>query len=86
MIAALKSKPFAWQHEYRLIFSLTNALAFENAEYALVRDGTSQEQKRAEHQPYDLSAGSLRDICRLHVFETEVATTVSAVSTQLVRS
>jgi hypothetical protein len=86
MIAALKSKPFAWQHEYRLIFSLTNALAFENAQYALVRDGTSQEQKRAEHQPYDLNAGSLRDICRLHVFETEVATTVSAVSTQLVRS
>lgn len=81
MIAALKSKPFAWQDEYRLIFSLTNALAFENAQYALVRDGTSQEHKRAEHQPYDLNAGSLRDICRLHVFETEKATTVSAAST-----
>lgn len=81
MIAALKSKPFDWQDEYRLIFSLTNALAFENAQYALVRDGTSPEHKRAEHQPYDLNAGSLRDICRLHVFETEKATTVSAAST-----
>ena len=79
MIAALKSKTFAWQDEYRLVFSLTNALAFENAQYALVRDETSQERKRAEHQPYDLNAGSLRDICRLHVFDTE--TTASAVST-----
>src|SRR5258707_2606137 len=68
MIAALKSKTFAWQDEYRLVFSLTNALAFENAQYALVREGTSQERKRAEHQPHDLNAGSLRDICRLHVF------------------
>jgi len=42
MIAALKSKTFAWQDEYRLVFSLTNALAFENAQYALVRDETSQ--------------------------------------------
>jgi hypothetical protein len=77
--AALKSKTFAWQDEYRLVFSLTNALAFENAQYALVRDETSQERKRAEHQPYDLNDGSLRDICRLHVFDTE--TTASAVST-----
>jgi hypothetical protein len=79
MIAALKSKTFAWQDEYRLVFSLTNALAFENAQYALVRDGTSQERKSAEHQPYDLNAGNLRDICRLHIFDTE--TTASAVST-----
>jgi len=43
MIAALKFKTFAWQDEYRLVFSLTNALAFENAQYALVRNGSSQQ-------------------------------------------
>jgi hypothetical protein len=69
MIAALKFKTFAWQNEYRLVFSLTNALAFENAEYALVRNGSSQQSKPTEHRHYDLNAGSLRDICRLHEYE-----------------
>lgn len=73
MIAALKFKTFAWQDEYRLVFSLTNALAFENAQYALVRNGSSQEPKPAEHQHYDLNAGNLHDICRIHEFETQTA-------------
>jgi hypothetical protein len=62
MTAALKFKTFAWQYEYRLVFSLTNALAFENAQYALVRNGSSQQPKPAEHQYYDLNAGNLHDI------------------------
>jgi hypothetical protein len=71
MIAALKFKTFAWQDEYRLVFSLTNALAFENAQYALVRNGSSQQPKPAKHQYYDLNAGNLHDICRIHEFERQ---------------
>ena len=71
MITALKSKTFAWQNEYRLVFSFTNALSFENAQYELVRNGSSQQTQPAEHRHHDLSVGSLRDICRLHVFDTE---------------
>jgi hypothetical protein len=77
MIAALKSKTFAWQDEYRLVFSFTNALAFENAQYELVRNGSSQPIKPAEHRHYDLSAGSLRDICRFHEFAKEEIMTKS---------
>lgn len=66
MIAASKSRAFAWQDEYRLIFSFTNALSFENAQYELVRNGSLQQTKPAEHHHHDLSVGSLRDICRLH--------------------
>jgi len=72
MIAALKLKAFAWQDEYRLVFSLTNALAFENAQYSLVRNGSSQPAKPAEHRRFDLCAGSLDDICRMHEFERQM--------------
>ena len=84
MIAALKFKTFAWQDEYRLVFSLTNALAFENAQYALVRNGTSQQPKPAEHQHYDLNAGNLHDICRIHEFEsvTEVGSAPAITGSQ----
>lgn len=71
MIAALKLKTFAWQDEYRLVFSLADALRFENAQYCLTRNGSSEQPKAAEHHYYDLDAGSLRDICRLHEFDRE---------------
>src|SRR5437763_456736 len=34
VIAASKLKTFSWQNEYRLVFSLTDALNFENAQYS----------------------------------------------------
>jgi hypothetical protein len=71
MIAALKLKTFAWQDEYRVVFSLTNALAFENAQYALVRNESSQQPKPTEHQYYDLNAGNLHDICRIRELERQ---------------
>ena len=71
MIAALKHKTFAWQDEYRLIFSITDALNFESARYSLVRNGASEQFKSTQSQHYDLDVGSLRDLCVLHEFDRE---------------
>jgi hypothetical protein len=70
VIAASKLKTFSWQNEYRLVFSLTDALNFENAQYSLVKNASSEQPKPAEHRHCDLTAGSLRDVCRLHNFDT----------------
>ena len=71
VIAVSKLKTFSWQNEYRLMFSLTDALGFQNAQYSLVRNGSSEQPKPAEHRHCDLETGNLRDFCRLHDFEVE---------------
>jgi hypothetical protein len=69
LIAASKLNTFSWQDEYRLMFCLTDALGFERAEMYLVGDGSTGPQKVTEHRHYDVKAGSLRDLCRLHEFQ-----------------
>lgn len=68
VIAASKLKTFFWQDEYRLVFSLTDALGFEKSDMRLVRDGNTEAPKPAEHRHFDVAAGNLRDVCRLHDF------------------
>jgi hypothetical protein len=70
VIAASKLDAYSWQDEYRLIFSLTDALEFQKIETRLVRDGRSERPKFAEHRKFLLKVGSLRDICRFHDFES----------------
>jgi hypothetical protein len=69
LIAAAKQYSYFWQDEYRLVFSLTDALGFEKTDMRLVRDGGDDPQKPAEHRQYLLKARTLRDICTLHDFE-----------------
>jgi hypothetical protein len=68
-IATSKLRQFAWQDEYRLIFSLTDALSFENVSTRLVRNGTVQDSENKEHAICDLTTSSLKDICRFHEYE-----------------
>jgi hypothetical protein len=67
-IATSKLHSYAWQDEYRLLFSLTDALTFENVAPRLVQHGTARAPKPTEHQKYLVEARSLRDICVLHEF------------------
>jgi hypothetical protein len=68
LIASAKHDSYSWQDEYRLVFSLTDALGFEKADMRLVRDGGNDPPKPAEHRQYPLKVSSLRDICKLHNF------------------
>jgi hypothetical protein len=67
-IATAKSIGYGRQAEYRLVFSLTDALNFEQVDLALVPDGaagTAQEVVTKDPH-YSVTTQSLRDICQLH--------------------
>jgi hypothetical protein len=69
VIATSKLDRYAWQDEFRLVFSLTDALEFENVNTRLVHKNNAREAaKPAEHHSYHVKAHSLRDICRLREF------------------
>jgi hypothetical protein len=67
-IAASKPYTYAWQTEFRLLFSLTDALGFEKVKLQLVQKRIRKPPDPALHHAYDVHAGSLRDICLLHEF------------------
>lgn len=67
MIASAKHRSYSWQDEYRLVFSPTDALAFEKIQTQLVGDNAHDLPASAEHREYLLKAGELDDICRVHI-------------------
>lgn len=64
-IATSKLDKWAHQKETRFIFSLTDALAFENVKCQLSRRQTRTPAKPEEHLCHLLKVRSLGDICRL---------------------
>lgn len=66
LIATSKLDSYAWQDEFRLVFSLTDALGFEKVNVRIVQGNARKAPNHAEHHSYPVSAGSLRDICQLH--------------------
>ncbi|MEO8481557.1 MAG: hypothetical protein ABI634_05055 [Acidobacteriota bacterium] len=71
-IASSKLADYSPQDEFRLVFSVTGALAFQNLSMTLVPEGAKADPRIAEHKFHDVSVGSLRDICLVH--ETKPAT------------
>jgi hypothetical protein len=63
LIATSKFDDYAWQWEYRLIFSLTDALSCEKVTTVLKPDGAADGAKSPEHPTYLLKTRGLRDIC-----------------------
>lgn len=68
-IALSKLNAYAWQNEFRLVFTLTDAFRFENVDTRLVSDRNEARHNTNEHQNYLVETQSLRDICRLHDLE-----------------
>lgn len=67
LIAASKLDSYRWQDEFRLVFSLTDALAFEKVNVRVVQGLSRRIANPADHHFYDLQlATSLRDIAVLH--------------------
>lgn len=67
-IATSKLEKWACQEETRFIFSLTDALSFENVKCQLSRRKTRTPAKPEEHLCHLLNVGSLHDICLLREF------------------
>jgi hypothetical protein len=65
LITTSKLKRFAYQDEYRLAFTTTDAFTFQNCTYQLVDRKTRPCAKPEEHFHQTLHLGNLLDICRL---------------------
>lgn len=67
LIASSKLDTYRWQDEYRLVFSLTDALRFENIAGRIVQgEVRSRTATSSEHHHYDVRLGDLNDIAVLH--------------------
>jgi hypothetical protein len=67
LIATSKLESYAWQDEYRLVFSLTDALRFENIHVRV--NQTAPPPRTAcpsEHHIHDIEIGNLEDIAVLY--------------------
>lgn len=73
VIASSKLDSYAWQDEYRLVFSLTDALDFEKVQPRIVQGVAKRTASPSEHHDYRLDVGSLRDIAILHKFALPVS-------------
>jgi len=73
MIARSKLDTYAWQDEFRLVFSLTDALAFEKVNLRLVQMPATRSSDTAEHHHHDVQLDSLRDIAILHKFSVSLS-------------
>jgi hypothetical protein len=68
LIAISKIDGYAWQDEFRLIFSVTDALGFEKVAVRVTQGSGRKSPNTDDHQCYPVTACNLRDICRLHEF------------------
>jgi hypothetical protein len=67
-IATAKSRRYSWQSEFRLVYSLTDALSFENVNTQLVKHQAAKFLPHTQHHSDTVKAHHLRDICWLHEF------------------
>jgi hypothetical protein len=66
LIITTKLRRFRYQDEYRLAYTTTDALAFENCTNQIVDRKARPAPKPEEHFHQTLELGDLRDICRVH--------------------
>ncbi|CAB3753048.1 hypothetical protein [Paraburkholderia solisilvae] len=70
-IAIAKPKNYARQDEFRLVFSSTDAFAFENVAVRIAHASTKNAARPDVHHPCHVTAESMRDICRLREFSDD---------------
>ena len=68
MIATSKLDAYIWQDEFRLVFALTDAFAFDNVDTRLVQGNPSKVANPSEHRTFPVKIRNLRESCRLHEF------------------
>ena len=65
-IALSKLAEFAYQEEFRLVFSTTGALDSQNVALRLKLADAPTAAPASHHRFYDVDVANLRDICRVH--------------------
>ena len=85
-IATSKLDGFRRQDEFRIIFSLTDALGFEKVDCRLIDRKNRPAPKPDEHVTHSLKVESLRDICMLHDCEALEGPHTESEANLLVRS
>jgi hypothetical protein len=66
VIASSKLDSYRWQDEFRLVFSLTDALDFEKVQPRIVQGISKRTPNSAEHHSHLLKIGRVSDIAILH--------------------
>jgi hypothetical protein len=69
LMATSKPARYDWQDEFRLVFSLTDALEFEKVVTCVVQGESTRRSDPARHHSYLVNAGNLLDICRIVPFD-----------------
>jgi hypothetical protein len=64
--AKQSSPTYVSQAEYRLVFSLTDALEFERVALSITTGQAQSTSRKTPYPHYVIKAGDLTDICRLH--------------------
>lgn len=78
-IASSKLREYAWQNEFRLVFSTTGALDFQNLALTLEPRDAAAAPAAPSHLHQDIAATSLRDICHVHDARPSAASTAPQV-------
>jgi len=66
LIACSKSDDYRWQDEFRLLFSLTDALKFENVHLRIVQGNPSRPPDHSQHREHRVSITDLKGIATIH--------------------
>lgn len=69
LTACAKFDGYDWQHEFRLLFSRTDALKFENAKFTIVKGKPARKIDPSQHHVYEVETGSLEGIAVRHILE-----------------
>ena len=68
MIATTKLLDYRWQDEFRLLYSRTDALKFQNVSMKLVKGWPEKVVDTSQHGHEIVEVGSLEDVAVLHVY------------------
>lgn len=68
MIATTKLLSYRWQDEFRLLYSRTDALKFQNVSMKLVKGRPEKVVDTSQHGHEIVEVGSLEDIALLHIY------------------
>ena len=67
LIACSKFDRYRWQDEFRLLFSMTDALKFQNVQRRLVKGASGRPPDPSQHHQQTIDIGGLADIAVLNV-------------------
>jgi len=69
LIACSKFDDYRWQDEFRLLFSFTDALRFENVQLRIVKGNPSRPPDPLQHHDHTIRVADLKNIATMHAIQ-----------------